>query len=738
MATTNSSPPPSSPLPPPPASSPPPTSPPPPPPQDPDENSGQLQPQQPPSSSPSPSNPNSPKPPPSPPPPQPQDSDQHSGQLQPSPSPSPSPSPTPTPSNPNSPKPPSPPPIETQIISSTTTTTSSPSKKILPLPWTHQETISLIQAYQDKWYSLKRGQLKANQWEEVAVAVAARCGYDEPSKSAIQCRHKIEKLRKRYRADRLKPHPNSWPYFEPMDRLERGPLPISARPMSIAKPNPNEEESESGDDVIDHGDLSRRNKSKSINHIVRGGGSNVSERVLRVSRNNPAIGWKQKREELSESSDDDDDSDDEEGEEEEEEEGGVGMGLAAEIKAFAESFVRVEKKKIEMMRDTERFRAEMENKRMEMILESHRKIVDTIHRAFGSHKKTKPSGCLIRAGTPYGMCLEKISVSAVVVIAAVAAEAGAVVLEVVAVTAATVHHHHGQQTVFGQALGWLALETHSQWNLSKVDCLWNPNALHDLACQNQKMDLMPSTEEHWQKKQQVLHWSNLYRPVALQPLCLPEMNCWQSVAQLEILLLATYSADENSLDNSVEALFEHSAEFGLLPLSLSQNISPDLNEESAPPSLLTGFLEQPEGHSEEWDQWKGSDGGACLLVETAAAAVAGVVASPSDLVTHFHQIEGFGQAHEEACDVSVDAAKLESSRMTIVIQQRKNSAMVEMKLGVETVAAHVALKDWTEQIAAAAAAAVFDVAAPGQSFAFDVVAVGADNYTDKKMEVEMQ
>ncbi|KAK3013417.1 hypothetical protein RJ639_010229 [Escallonia herrerae] len=373
MATTNSSPPPSSPLPPP-ASSPPPL------PQDPDENSGQPQPQPPPSSSPSPSNPNSPKPPPFP---QPQDSDQHSGQLQPSPSPSPSP----TPSNPNSPKLPSPPPIETQIISSTT---SSPSKKIPPLPWTHQETISLIQAYQDKWYSLKRGQLKANQWEEVAVAVAARCGYDEPSKSAIQCRHKIEKLRKRYRADRLKPHPNSWPYFEPMDRLERGPLPISARPMSIAKPNPNEEESESGDDVIDHGDLSRRNKSKSINHIVRGGGSNVSERVLRVSRNNPAIGWKQKREELSESSDDDDDdSDDEEEEEEEEEGGGVGMGLAREIKAFAESFVRVEKKKIEMMRDTERFRAEMENKRMEMILESHRKIVDTIHRAFGSHKKTK-------------------------------------------------------------------------------------------------------------------------------------------------------------------------------------------------------------------------------------------------------------------------------------------------------------------------------------------------------------
>ncbi|KAI9108066.1 hypothetical protein K1719_020939 [Acacia pycnantha] len=82
-------------------------------------------------------------------------------------------------------------------------TTASPTKKPQSIPWTHQETINLIQAYQDKWYSLKRGPLKANQWEEVAVTVAVRCGYDynEPSKTAVQCRHKMEKLRQRYRAE---------------------------------------------------------------------------------------------------------------------------------------------------------------------------------------------------------------------------------------------------------------------------------------------------------------------------------------------------------------------------------------------------------------------------------------------------------------------------------------------------------------------------------------------------------
>lgn len=84
-------------------------------------------------------------------------------------------------------------------------------------------------------------------------------------------------------------------------------------------------------------------------------------------------------------------SEEEEAEDEDEEAaaavgGGVGE-LAVEIKVFAERFVKMEKKKMEMMRETERYRMEMENKRMEMILESQRMIVDTIGRAFGSHNK---------------------------------------------------------------------------------------------------------------------------------------------------------------------------------------------------------------------------------------------------------------------------------------------------------------------------------------------------------------
>ncbi|XP_031745092.1 uncharacterized protein LOC101222941 [Cucumis sativus] len=129
---------------------------------------------------------------------------------------------------------PRPPPLPS-LSSSKSISTDKPH----PIPWTHQETIHLIHAYQDKWYSLERGQLKSNQWEEVAVTVAARCGYShfDPSKTSVQCRHKMEKLRQRLRSEkhRLSTGTQSssrWLYFDLMNNLLRGPLPISARPMS--------------------------------------------------------------------------------------------------------------------------------------------------------------------------------------------------------------------------------------------------------------------------------------------------------------------------------------------------------------------------------------------------------------------------------------------------------------------------------------------------------------------------
>ncbi|XP_058777972.1 trihelix transcription factor ENAP2 [Vicia villosa] len=230
-------------------------------------------------------------------------------------------------------------------------TLSSPQKKPQPIPWTHQETLNLIRAYQEKWYSLKRGPLRGTQWEEVAVVVAARCGYDynHPSKTALQCRHKMEKLRQRHRSEKHRliatssaASSRSWQYFRLMDDLERGPLPISAR-------------------AIPHEYNNYSNGERGKNHQNQSGRSRSIHNILHQK---PSV------------VDDDDD--------EEEEEGAMATELTAELRSFAESIIGLENMKMEMMKETERFRLEMENKRMRMILESQWRIIDSIGRVFGS------------------------------------------------------------------------------------------------------------------------------------------------------------------------------------------------------------------------------------------------------------------------------------------------------------------------------------------------------------------
>jgi len=88
-------------------------------------------------------------------------------------------------------------------------------------------------------------------------------------------------------------------------------------------------------------------------------------------------GFLRERVEEERGEDDDDDRDDDV------------LALPAEIRAFAERFIGMESLKMEMMKETERCRLEMEKKRIQMILDSQRRIVDSIGRAFGSNKRIK-------------------------------------------------------------------------------------------------------------------------------------------------------------------------------------------------------------------------------------------------------------------------------------------------------------------------------------------------------------
>lgn len=150
-----------------------------------------------------------------------------------------------------------------------------------------------------------------------------------------------------------------------MDSLERGPLPISAQPMSVLKYEkayPYSHNCKPNDDNVGNDDYSNssndedsgalKTRSRSINYILQ------RPAVVNRFAVDPKLNWGTEQEEM---------------------------------RAFAERFVRMENMKMEMMKETERRRMEMESRRMEMIVESQRKIVETIGRALGSNKKLKMS-----------------------------------------------------------------------------------------------------------------------------------------------------------------------------------------------------------------------------------------------------------------------------------------------------------------------------------------------------------
>ncbi|XP_004307247.1 PREDICTED: trihelix transcription factor ASIL2 [Fragaria vesca subsp. vesca] len=306
----------------------------------------------------------------------------------------------------------------------------STSRRLPPPCWSHDETVALIDSYRDKWYSLRRGNLKATHWQDVADAVSRRCPAASPAKTAVQCRHKMEKLRKRYRTEiqRARSMPlarftSSWVHFKRMDAMEKGPAAMknenSDSPVDDGEDEENDEEEDQDQELYE--ELRYGSNMKSMSKMYRngvgiggsGGGSSVgggnggfririptgvsiaqpgnkvypkmdqkfgmnshpgtsyaTAKVMRECNNN--VGGR----------------------------GGGGLGkrererdpvaeMVSAIKVLGDGFVRTEQTKIEMAREIETMRMEMEMKRTEMILESQQRIVDAFAKAVSEKKKKK-------------------------------------------------------------------------------------------------------------------------------------------------------------------------------------------------------------------------------------------------------------------------------------------------------------------------------------------------------------
>ncbi|KFK39805.1 hypothetical protein AALP_AA3G290500 [Arabis alpina] len=247
--------------------------------------------------------------------------------------------------------------------------TSTVARKTQPVLWTHEETLLLIDSYKDKWFAIGRGPLKSTHWEEIAVAASARSGVD---RSATQCRHKIEKMRKRFRAERQSMGPISiWPFYSPMEELDGTiPAPISARPLTRLPPKHYQEEDEEEEQEDEDEDDERQNKSRSINHILRRPGT--VNRFAGVGGG--LLSWGQR----------------ERSKRKRKEQGGErrrkgAKAVAAEIRIFAERVMVMEKKKMEFARETVKLRKEMEIKRIQLIQTSQAQLLQFLNTAFDSY-----------------------------------------------------------------------------------------------------------------------------------------------------------------------------------------------------------------------------------------------------------------------------------------------------------------------------------------------------------------
>ncbi|KAI6706414.1 hypothetical protein NL676_009376 [Syzygium grande] len=307
-------------------------------------------------------------------------------------------------------------------------------RRLPPPCWSHDETVALIDAYRDKWYSLRRGNLKANHWQEVADAVSTCCPSACPAKTAVQCRHKMEKLRKRYRAElqRARSIPvsrfiSSWVHFKRMDSMEKGHAALNPASATVAKAEkPDSDDDNFNDEDEDEDDSEFLGSARNIHGLYHNGigtepaGGSKSGSGFRikiptgVSIAQPGVNYRKFDKKFNmgpAASDVNPNFGPNIGPNFGGSVGGgsggygarvmrevSGMGkrgrekdpleeMVGAIKVLGDGFVRMEQMKMEMAREIESMRMEMEMKRTEMILESQQRIVEAFAKAVAERKK---------------------------------------------------------------------------------------------------------------------------------------------------------------------------------------------------------------------------------------------------------------------------------------------------------------------------------------------------------------
>ncbi|KAK8503352.1 hypothetical protein V6N13_016636 [Hibiscus sabdariffa] len=89
--------------------------------------------------------------------------------------------------------------------------------------WSEGATGVLIDAWGERYLELSRGNLKQKHWKEVADIVSSREDYTKAPKTDIQCKNRIDTVKKKYKQEKAKVAagggPSKWVFFEKLDQL---------------------------------------------------------------------------------------------------------------------------------------------------------------------------------------------------------------------------------------------------------------------------------------------------------------------------------------------------------------------------------------------------------------------------------------------------------------------------------------------------------------------------------------
>eukprot|EP00897_Mesotaenium_endlicherianum_P005113 jgi/Mesen1/462/ME000101S10693 len=138
--------------------------------------------------------------------------------------------------------------------------------------WSEEATDAVLDIWGEKHLAINRGKLKKHEWDEVAEKVTSRLGAGKHTKTWLQCKNKIDSIKKKYKIVRNQKHTGilkkDWRLYEKVDAL-LGPWPRLAGnggPGDGRMDDSGEEDGEDGgDDELEHA-IARQNYEENLRH----------------------------------------------------------------------------------------------------------------------------------------------------------------------------------------------------------------------------------------------------------------------------------------------------------------------------------------------------------------------------------------------------------------------------------------------------------------------------------------